>query len=84
MFSTMERLELYLDSLGLARMKLKPFVQKEDVEEALRLVRESIFKAAFDPKTGTIDIDLLQTGRSAAERDESTELDAAFNVEDDL
>jgi len=60
-------------SESLARMKLKTHVQKEDVEEALRLVRESIFKAAFDPKTGTIDIDLLQTGRSASER-ESEEL----------
>ncbi|EFC47976.1 predicted protein, partial [Naegleria gruberi] len=56
-------------SESLARMKLKQKVERDDVEEAMRLVRESIFKAAFDPKTGTIDIDLLQTGRSAADRE---------------
>ncbi|KAF0980481.1 hypothetical protein FDP41_013695 [Naegleria fowleri] len=72
-------------SESLARMKLKPTVQREDVEEALRLVRESIFKAAFDPKTGTIDIDLLQTGRSSAERDmEDLNDDEAFGMEDEL
>ncbi|KAG2392055.1 hypothetical protein C9374_013540 [Naegleria lovaniensis] len=72
-------------SESLARMKLKPTVQREDVEEALRLVRESIFKAAFDPKTGTIDIDLLQTGRSSADRDlENLNDEETFGMEEEL
>ncbi|KAL9653278.1 hypothetical protein ABK040_010985 [Willaertia magna] len=72
-------------SESLARMKLKEKIDKTDVEEALRLVRESIFKAAFDPKTGTIDIDLLQTGKSHAEREEETEgVDDNDTIEVDL
>jgi DNA replication licensing factor MCM4 len=53
-----------------ARMRLSYEVLVEDVEEALRLVRVSIFKAATDPKSGLVDIDLLTTGMNRAQREE--------------
>lgn len=51
-----------------ARMKLSPVVTARHVEEALRLVRVSIFKAATDPKSGMVDIDMLTTGRTLEQR----------------
>jgi DNA replication licensing factor MCM4 len=51
-----------------ARMRLSPVVTPRHVEEALRLVRVSIFKAATDPKSGMVDIDLLTTGRTLEQR----------------
>jgi len=38
------------------------------VAEAARLVRVAIQEAAMDPRTGTIDMDLIATGRSASAR----------------
>jgi DNA replication licensing factor MCM4 len=51
-----------------ARMRLSSIVTREHVEEALRLVRVSIFKAATDPKSGMVDIDLLNTGKTMDQR----------------
>jgi DNA replication licensing factor MCM4 len=53
-----------------ARMRLSEEVVEEDVDEALRLVRVSIFKAATDPKSGQVDIDLLTTGMNREQREE--------------
>jgi DNA replication licensing factor MCM4 len=39
-----------------------------DVEEAMRLLRVATQSAATDPRTGKIDMDLIQTGRSASSR----------------
>ncbi len=51
-----------------ARMRLSSVVTARHVEEALRLVRVSIFKAATDPKSGMVDIDMLTTGRTLEQR----------------
>eukprot|EP01025_Chloroclados_australasicus_P052066 TRINITY_DN6060_c0_g1_i4.p1 TRINITY_DN6060_c0_g1~~TRINITY_DN6060_c0_g1_i4.p1 ORF type:complete len:619 (-),score=71.11 TRINITY_DN6060_c0_g1_i4:858-2459(-) len=56
-------------SEALARMKLRNQVQIEDCEEAVRLMNVSLMQSAIDPITGTIDIGILQTGRTETERE---------------
>lgn len=56
-------------SESLARMRLSNKVEKDDVIEALRLIKVSIFKAAIDPRSGEIDIDLLNTGQTRDARE---------------
>ena len=51
-----------------ARMRLSPLVETSDVDEAVRLMKVATQSAAVDPTTGTIDMDLITTGRSAAAR----------------
>ena len=55
-------------SEALARMKLQDTVTEVEVNEALRLVKCALQQAATDPVTGTLDMDLITTGRSAASR----------------
>lgn len=62
-------------SEALARMKFCSEVTKEDVEEALRLMRCSIFKAATDHHTGAVDLDILFTGMSREQREQMEEQD---------
>lgn len=47
-----------------ARMRLSPFVERRDVEEAVRLVSAAMKKAYVDPMTGQIDITMIYTGIS--------------------
>ena len=47
-----------------------------DVTEAARLVRVALQEAAMDPRTGTIDMDLISTGRSASTRSRLSQLAA--------
>lgn len=49
-----------------ARMRLSREVTADDCREARRLQREAIKQAAIDPVTGTIDINILTTGRSSS------------------
>lgn len=49
-------------------MRLAEVVTPEDAAEALRLVRVALQQSATDPATGSLDLDLLQTGVSAAAR----------------
>ncbi|KAL1748262.1 MCM2/3/5 family-domain-containing protein [Schizophyllum fasciatum] len=49
-------------SEGHARMRLSPFVELQDVREAYRLMREAIRTSAMDPRTGKIDMSMLNTG----------------------
>ncbi len=48
-----------------AKMRLSLTVEKQDVEEANRLVLSALQTAAVDPKTGRIDLDMVTTGISA-------------------
>merc|ERR1719354_1355142 len=49
-------------------MRLSNSVEKEDVEEANRLILSAPQTAAVDPTTGRIDLDLVITGISASSR----------------
>jgi DNA replication licensing factor MCM4 len=53
-------------SEALAKMRLSSLVQVEDVNEAIRLMQVATYKAALDPLTGRLDMDLINTGRGAA------------------
>mgnify|MGYP001107945951 FL=1 len=54
-------------SEALAKMRLSPLVHVEDVKEAIRLMQVATYKAALDPLTGRLDMDLINTGRGAAQ-----------------
>jgi DNA replication licensing factor MCM4 len=56
-------------SQALAKMKLSDSVTPVEVEEAIRLMKVATQAAATDPRTGTIDMDLITTGRTALNRD---------------
>lgn len=51
-----------------AKMRLSNEVKLEDVQEAVRLIRSAIKDYATDPKTGKIDMSLVQTGKSVIQR----------------
>jgi len=50
-------------SEALAKIRLSSIVEAKDVEEAARLIRVALQQAATDPRTGTIDMDLITTGK---------------------
>jgi DNA replication licensing factor MCM4 len=49
-------------------MRFSSFVEFEDVKEAYRLMRDAIRTSATDPKTGKIDMGLLDTGVGQQDR----------------
>jgi DNA replication licensing factor MCM4 len=51
-----------------ARMRFSPFVELGDVKEACRLMREAIRTSAMDPRTGKIDMGMLNTGTGQGQR----------------
>ena len=51
-----------------ARLRFSEYVEKEDVEEAVSLIKVATQQAATDPVTGVIDMDLLQTGITSSSR----------------
>ncbi|KAI8806476.1 MCM2/3/5 family-domain-containing protein [Cladochytrium replicatum] len=51
-----------------ARMRLSEVVDKADVDEAHRLIVTALQTSAIDPRTGRIDLDLVNTGISASYR----------------
>ncbi|EIN14579.1 MCM-domain-containing protein [Punctularia strigosozonata HHB-11173 SS5] len=51
-----------------ARMRFSSVVELDDVKEACRLMREAIRTAAIDPRTGKIDLGLINTGVSEGQR----------------
>lgn len=55
-------------SEALARMRLSEKVERKDVAEAMRLMKSALQQAAMDPRTGTIDMDVINTGISASTR----------------
>ncbi len=50
-------------SEALARMRLSPVVERYDVKEAIRLMKSAMQQAAWDPRTGQIDMDKILTVR---------------------
>ncbi|CAI5730225.1 unnamed protein product [Hyaloperonospora brassicae] len=56
-------------SEALAKLKLCETVTRGDVDEALRLMNVATQRAAMDPRTGTIDMDMINTGHSVLERE---------------
>lgn len=60
-------------SEALAKMRYSSVVTKGDAIEAIRLLKVATQAAATDPRTGRIDMDALNTGRTSADRElEST------------
>lgn len=55
-------------SEALARMRLSESVTVQDVGEAVRLMKVAMQQSSIDPRTGQIDMDVIQTGVSAADR----------------
>lgn len=51
-----------------AKMRLSEVVELEDVQESVRLIKSAIKDYATDPKTGKIDMNLVQTGKSVVQR----------------
>ncbi|KAJ2071943.1 MCM DNA helicase complex subunit [Coemansia sp. S155-1] len=51
-----------------AKMRLSELVDANDVHEASKLMREALRESATDPRTGLIDLDLLNTGFAASDR----------------
>jgi DNA replication licensing factor MCM4 len=49
-------------------MRLSDYVELEDVREASRLMKEAIRTSAMDPRTGKIDMSLLNTGTGSGQR----------------
>lgn len=64
-----------------ARLRFSKFVEKEDVDEAIRLIRVATQQAATDPVTGVIDMDLIATGMTTLSRQKLTQLsDVVKNI----
>ena len=63
-------------SEGIAKMRLSMEVTRADVREAVRLMKVATQAAATDPRTGKIDMDMITTGRSTANR----EMEEALNL----
>ncbi|ODV78214.1 MCM-domain-containing protein [Suhomyces tanzawaensis NRRL Y-17324] len=51
-----------------AKMRLSDTVELIDVKEAVRLIKSAIKDYAIDPKSGKIDMDMVQTGTTSAQR----------------
>ena len=49
-------------------MRFSMFVELQDVKEACRLMREAIRTSAMDPRTGKIDMGMLNTGTGKGQR----------------
>lgn len=61
-------------SEALARMRLCGTVSVQDVNEAVRLMKVAMQQSSIDPRTGQIDMDVIQTGVSAADRSMKAQL----------
>jgi DNA replication licensing factor MCM4 len=51
-----------------ARLRNSDYVESEDVQEAIRLIKVATQQAATDPYTGVIDMDLITTGITTSSR----------------
>eukprot|EP00835_Amoeboradix_gromovi_P006276 NODE_710_length_4942_cov_0.260995.p1 type:complete len:756 gc:universal NODE_710_length_4942_cov_0.260995:2495-4762(+) len=62
-----------------AKVHLKTTVDIDDVQEAYRLIKVALQQSATDPKTGRINMDLLNTGYTAPSGDEDHLSDALMD-----
>ncbi|CAD6499143.1 BgTH12-04795 [Blumeria graminis f. sp. triticale] len=60
-----------------AKMRLSDTVGRDDVSEAVRLIKSALKQAATDARTGLIDMSLLTEGTSASERRRKADLKRA-------
>ncbi|KAK6581850.1 hypothetical protein PZA11_005547 [Diplocarpon coronariae] len=60
-----------------AKMRLSEIVTRDDVREAVRLIKSALKQAATDARTGLIDMSLLTEGTSASERRRKADLKTA-------
>jgi DNA replication licensing factor MCM4 len=68
-----------------AKMRLSDTVTKDDVLEAVRLIKSALKQAATDARTGLIDMSLLTEGTSASERRRKLDLkNAVLALLDDM
>jgi DNA replication licensing factor MCM4 len=61
-----------------AKMRLSEQVTRDDVLEAVRLIKSALKQAATDARTGLIDMSLLTEGTSASERRRRADLKNAL------
>lgn len=61
-----------------AKMRLSEIVTRDDVLEAVRLIKSALKQAATDARTGLIDMSLLTEGTSASERRQKQDLKNAI------
>jgi DNA replication licensing factor MCM4 len=61
-------------------MRLSEIVTREDVQEAVRLIKSALKQAATDARTGLIDMSLLTEGTSSSERRRKADLKTAVLV----
>jgi len=61
-------------SEALAKMRYSAVVTQEDAKEAVRLLKVATQNAATDPRTGRIDMDMINTGRSVVDRENEENL----------
>jgi DNA replication licensing factor MCM4 len=61
-------------SEALAKMRYSYEVTRADAMEAVRLMRVATQAAATDPRTGRIDMDMINTGRSTVDREMEEQL----------
>ncbi|MCQ8893796.1 MAG: minichromosome maintenance protein MCM [Methanolinea sp.] len=52
-----------------ARIRLSPEITKDDAERVIKIVDSCLREVAYDPKTGTFDIDRVSSGISKGRRD---------------
>ena len=57
-----------------ARTRFAEYINEEDIDEAIRLIKVATQQAATDPVTGVIDMDLLQTGLASSSREKYSRL----------
>ena len=51
---------------AVAKMRLSETIEKQDIDEAVRLIRTAMQQSATDPVTGEIDMDIITTGVSSS------------------
>lgn len=68
-----------------AKMRLSETVTRDDVKEAVRLIKSALKQAATDARTGLIDMSLLTEGTSASERRRKQDLkNAVLSLLDEM